>query len=106
MTKSYFVAVVLSVLSISFGEVTAQSAGKGLVINEIYIGTGTGTGDQFIELFNPQSTMQSCLRMGPAERMQRESISPQSSMECNTIRRGSRVIFLPPSTPVSPAGHI
>jgi hypothetical protein len=58
MRKLFLVPVVLCVSACA---ALAQSAGKGLVINEIYIGSfassGTAT-DQYIELYNPQTTTQ------------------------------------------------
>jgi len=58
MRKLFLVPFVLCIIA---NAALAQSAGKGLVINEIYIGSfassGTAT-DQYIELYNPQSTTQ------------------------------------------------
>jgi hypothetical protein len=58
MRKLFLVPVVLCVSACA---ALAQSAGKGLVINEIYIGSfassGTAT-DQYIEIYNPQTTTQ------------------------------------------------
>jgi hypothetical protein len=55
--------VLLAILVLApFAFARAQSSGKGLVINEIYIGSMAASGktatDQFIEIYNPQSTTQ------------------------------------------------
>src|SRR6266540_7131610 len=38
-------------------QASAQNLGHGLMINEVYIGT-SGSSDQFIEIYNPQTTTQ------------------------------------------------
>ncbi|MDP4199857.1 MAG: hypothetical protein Q8922_11840 [Bacteroidota bacterium] len=47
--------VVLAALA---GNGLAQTVARGIVINEVYIGSGPLIGDQFIELYNPQSSTQ------------------------------------------------
>ena len=55
-------ALVVFLVIIPISLLHAQSAGKGLVINEIYIGSmavsGSTATDQFIEIYNPQTTTQ------------------------------------------------
>ena len=60
MHKSLLVSAFLLSFFVVFDSpiARAQSIGKGLIINEVYIGTSGTVSDQFIELYNPQSTTQ------------------------------------------------